>query len=127
MNAFTTINSLGATVVSRDHDERESKLSNALVHQKDTILAELYKADDADSIAKVVDLVEFVAPVWKCCGYAYKTREILDQIVNRCYHFRGQAQDVLASMRKNAKGRQGWVNEVSRLNDLIGRVCLLRQ
>lgn len=30
-------------------------------------------------------------------------------------------------MRKNARGRQGWVNEIADLEDLIGSVCLLRQ
>lgn len=122
MQTLNQINSLGATVEVID----ESKLSNALVRQKNAIIKKLYDAEGADEIGQVVDLIEFVRPVWQELGYEYKAKELLSRIVNECHANFGEVNDMLASLRKNAKDRGSWQTEANKLNELVTRVCILR-
>lgn len=75
--------------------QQECDLGNALVHQKNRLLA---LCNDG-RYEQALDLLEFVAESWQAAGYGYKAREIRDRV-------RAEARAALDGLGpKQRKGR----------------------
>ncbi len=61
-------------------------LKNALVAQKDALLAEIAKANDADEIAAARRLLGYFTATWTVVGYGYKAVECLHRLKARLEH-----------------------------------------
>lgn len=79
-----------------------AELDNALVGQKNAILALLNTTEDADGFHDLLDMVELLKPVWLATGYGYKLAEVCDRIATSVCFFRGNARESLEH-RENAR------------------------
>jgi hypothetical protein len=52
--------------------DRSADLDNALVRQKDTLLAAVDLAASAAGLTRAAGLLDFAAPLWQAAGYGYK-------------------------------------------------------
>lgn len=55
--------------------ERTADIDNALVQQKDRLLADLNNAATIGDFVEVYKCLRFVTPLWCTLGYGYKTEE----------------------------------------------------
>lgn len=106
----------------------DAALGNALVAQKNKVLAALSIAEDADQLDRVLEMLTLLRPVWEAAGYRYKLVEILDRLVNDAYRRRFEAEES-RDHKENARRpavRCMFQREVDALNATIGAACVMR-
>lgn len=99
---------------------------NALVKQKDQILAYLSIADDADDFEEALVKLRLVADLWQALGYGYKAKEIAANTINAMYRKKTEAEDMLDCSRRNTSQWKIWDAEIGHYDVLITDACIAR-
>lgn len=96
----------------------EAVLSNALVAQKNVILAMIAAAENGRTLESAAAQLRFARPVWEAVGYGYKAREVARRISVRASELLAAEREYLAGCRKNDKTRASTEVSINILNDL---------
>ena len=110
-------------MVAKQNEALAVEISNALVKQKDAILAALNGVEDAKGLRRAKEMLDLVRPVWEACEYGYKVKEVAERLMTAAeYLIIGQEEFLLTLTRKNDKLRrptEGWIRELSAFRDEI--------
>ena len=98
--------------------EQAAELENAIVSQKNEILAQLNAAEDAESLELVYKAVRLVSFVWNAIGYGYKAKEICRRIGEQADNLFRTEETYLSGLRKNDKTRKRTESHMAKLNGL---------
>jgi hypothetical protein len=99
--------------------DRSADLDNALVRQKDTLLAAVDLAASAAGLTRAAGLLDFAAPLWQAAGYGYKVPEVAARLRRRAADL-ATAERLAAAGLRTGRAAAAARERIAALDELAG-------